>query len=437
MAATLPTSGRPPSGRVVTIDGPAGAGKSVTARTLSARHGLLYLDSGALYRACAHALVRGQRAGEAPAQNAGDAQLETWLEGLPLRAESRAGSFRVLLGEEEITAELRQEEIGELASRLATRPPVRARVAGLLREVSRGHDCVAEGRDMGTVVFPDAALKVYLTASLEVRIRRRVAQLAQEGIAVDPRQVRARMEERDARDRARAHSPLRVPAGAVRIDTTDLALDEQVDLIAAFFRGRGRLRGSVFYRGVKSTARLFFSGLLGARTEGTQHVPPGACLFASNHRSYADPPLVGCLAPGEIAFLAKEELFRIPLLGPLIRRLNAVPVRRGAVDRKALRMALDHLRRGRPLLIFPEGTRVRGERLGAPRGGVAWLARRSGVPVVPTRVTGGGLLRSFLRSDCLRVRFGPPLTFPPEGSGAAADEAFATAVMSAIDRLGT
>jgi len=418
----------------LTIDGPAGTGKSITARTLSERLGLLYLDSGALYRAFAWAAARDHVTAE-------DRDFATWVADVPLRIETRVGFFRVLVGDADAAEQIRREDVGQSASRLATVSAVRERVANLLREVARDSDCVAEGRDMGSVVFPEALPKIYLTASLEARTARRVAQLRATGQSVDESKVRSELQDRDLRDQTRAASPLCVPAGAVRIDTSDLTLEEQIDLVIAVFRGRGHAPGTRFFRGIQAFLRVFFLGLCGVRVGGRGHVPPGACVIACNHRAYTDPTLIGCLMPGAVAFLAKEELFH-GFLGWLIRKCYAIPVRRGTADRQALRAALQSLRRGMPLLIFPEGTRIRGGALGTPHAGVAWLARRAGVPVLPVLVSGGNLWRSALRLERQQVTFGVPLAPPaavegahPAQSQAGGDAAFTACVMEAIARL--
>jgi 1-acyl-sn-glycerol-3-phosphate acyltransferase len=300
---------------------------------------------------------------------------------------------------------------------------------------------VAEGRDMGSAVFPEARPKIYLTASLEARTARRASQLRARGEAIDEARIRKDLEDRDLRDESREVSPLRVPGGAVRIDSSEIDLEQQIALVAGFIRGHGHFPGSRLYQWTQRFLRLFFRGLCGVRVRGLERVPAGACVVACNHQAYSDPLLVGSLLPGTAAFMAKAELFRGPL-GGLVRRYNAIPVRRGTADRQALRTAVASLRRGVPLVIFPEGTRIRGGALGVPHAGVAWLARRAEVPVLPARVSGGSLLRSALRVEPQQVSFGEPLAAPrgpgrasPDESLPGTDAAFALQVMEAIASL--
>jgi cytidylate kinase len=197
---------------IVAVDGPAGAGKSTVARAAAAALGFTYLDSGAMYRAVALGALEGKRP---PAEVARDAALELVDDG-------------VRLDGRDVTAAIRAPEVSEAASRIAADPDVRAALVERQRGLMATGDWVAEGRDIGTVVAPDAALKIFLTASPEERARRRAAELG-----ADERAVLADQALRDERDRTRAHSPLRPAAGAVEVDTTGLSVDQVVERIAA------------------------------------------------------------------------------------------------------------------------------------------------------------------------------------------------------------
>ena len=191
---------------VVAIDGPAGAGKSTVARAAARALGFTYLDSGAMYRAAALALLeRGGAASE-----------------VAERADIRVGD-RVLLDGRDVTAEIRTPDVSEAASRVAVNPKVREAMAAKQRALLAAGDWVAEGRDIGTVVAPDAPVKVFHTASAEERARRRAAEL---GADVDT--VMRDQALRDAQDSTREHSPLQLAPGAVELDTTGLDVDEVV-----------------------------------------------------------------------------------------------------------------------------------------------------------------------------------------------------------------
>ena len=174
----------------------------------------------------------------------------------------------------------------------------------------------------------------------------------------------------------------------------------------------------MLYAILKATARLLMCLLFGLRARGREHVPAtGPFLIVANHSSVLDPPLVGAVCPRRLTFLAKAELFRIPGLGALIRRLGAQPLRREGADPAALRMAQRVLAGGGALLVFPEGTRGPEGTLREAKPGAALLAMHSGVPVVPAYVSGSGRAwprgRRLPRPAKVVVTFGAPLRFEP------------------------
>ena len=194
---------------VIAIDGPAGAGKSSIARAVAESLGFAYLDSGAMYRSVALAALDQ---GAEPADVAPAVRIEV--------------GDRVLLDGRDVTDAIRTAEVSEAASRAAADPAVRAAMVAEQRRLLSSGNWVAEGRDIGTVVAPDADLKVFLTASPDERARRRAAELG-----ADPGAVRAEQALRDERDTTREHSPLEPAAGAVVLDTTDLTLREVVERV--------------------------------------------------------------------------------------------------------------------------------------------------------------------------------------------------------------
>jgi len=217
---------------VVTIDGPAAAGKSTTAREVARRLGWLYLDSGALYRALA---VRVARRGIPPedAEAVRASLLATDLDVVPT-----PDGTRVLLDGEDVTGDLRSPTVSDLSSRLAALPVVRERVLAVARRVASKHSVVAEGRDMGTVAFPDATVKIYLDASLDERARRRSQELSARGNVAGLEDVRADLERRDRRDRERAVAPLTIAPGSLVLDTTSLSAANQVERVLEIVRAR-------------------------------------------------------------------------------------------------------------------------------------------------------------------------------------------------------
>jgi CMP/dCMP kinase len=218
------------NGFIVAIDGPAGAGKSTMARRLAERLGLAFVDTGAIYRTVA--LVAMEKGIED----------DEGIAGLTKSLDLSFDGPRVLLGTRDISTAIRTQDISQRASRVSAIGAVRAGLLDLQRRLARAHHkgAVLEGRDIGTVVFPDAEVKVFLTASDEERARRRALDLERAGKAEPFEVVLAAQRERDARDRQRAVAPLKPAPDAVEIDTTKKSSDEVLDEIAALVEERTR-----------------------------------------------------------------------------------------------------------------------------------------------------------------------------------------------------
>jgi len=196
-------------------------------------------------------------------------------------------------------------------------------------------------------------------------------------------------------------------------------VEGQVGLILDAWRDRGRARMRTEYRFYQWMIRTGGRFLWGMRAEGVHNVPrTGGVILAANHKSYLDPPLIGAFLPRQIHYLAKKQLFRVPLMGSWMRAQHVIPINREGFDRAGLEGALDAVRRGGALLLFPEGTRIRRPGMGPPREGVGLLVARSGVPVVPVHLRGTwGPERGWFRPGGIRLRYGEPILFPPAPKG--------------------
>lgn len=207
---------------IIAIDGPSGAGKSTLGKMLARKYGLLYIDTGAMYRAVALALIkRGFRPDDAKAaaEVAKNSRIE--LRGDP-------GNLRVILDGEDVTDAIRTREIASAASIVSTISAVRRQMVELQRQIGEASPagCVLEGRDIGTVVFPGADFKFFLTAKPEARARRRYEEDIRRGINVSYEETLAEINARDERDVARTDSPLTIPEDAIVLDTSDMSLEE-------------------------------------------------------------------------------------------------------------------------------------------------------------------------------------------------------------------
>ncbi len=211
---------------VVTIDGPSGTGKGTIAELVAQRLGWCCLDSGALYRVLG---LAAQRRGL-------DLNAEDDLARLASKLNVEFRENRVLLDAEDVSDAIRTETAGDAASRVAAHGSVREKLLAWQREAARPPGLIADGRDMGTVVFPDAPLKIFLTASAEERAQRRYKQLKQKGLDVSLSQLVTEIRERDERDSNRSVAPLKAPDGALLVDTTSMSIEEVLDRVLEAIR---------------------------------------------------------------------------------------------------------------------------------------------------------------------------------------------------------
>ena len=223
---------------VIAFAGPSGSGKGTLSRALAAELGWHLLDSGALYRLVALAARREALSPERPADVTRAAVLARRLD-VAFRVTDGGAGEQVLLAGEDVTAAIRDEAVGGLASYFAAEPEVRRSLLALQRDFRVPPGLVADGRDMGTVVFPDAELKLFVTASPEERARRRHAQLSASGASANIDQIYKEIVARDERDAAREHSPLRPASEAVVLDTTDEDVGRTLDRVRALVREAG------------------------------------------------------------------------------------------------------------------------------------------------------------------------------------------------------
>ena len=221
----------------VAIDGPAGAGKSTLARRLAQRLGFLYVDTGAIYRTVGLYTLRNRLAPE---------EVVPMLEKLDIRMEYDSGGVqRMRLNGEDVSEAIRVHEVSQRASQVAALPEVRAFLLDFQRRQAREHSVVMDGRDIGTVVLPDADVKIFLTASPEVRAKRRLLELEQRGQPAQYEQILQDIQDRDRQDRNRAAAPLRQAEDAVLLDTSGLDLEQSWTQMLEIVSGRQNGRQEV------------------------------------------------------------------------------------------------------------------------------------------------------------------------------------------------
>ncbi|MCB2203791.1 (d)CMP kinase [bacterium] len=218
---------------IIAIDGPAGSGKTTTAKALASELGFIYVDTGAMYRAVAlYARQRGVSISDTDA-------ICALLPEVDIRLERKGGEQHTLLNGENVEAHIRTQEMSKAASDISAIPCVREAMVELQRKAAEGGaGAILEGRDIGTVVFPHSPCKIYLVADAATRAERRKLQLEEKGISGDLDTIRREIEERDRNDAAREHSPLRKADDAIEVETTNTSIDEQVLMILSLVKKR-------------------------------------------------------------------------------------------------------------------------------------------------------------------------------------------------------
>lgn len=374
---------------IIAIDGPSGTGKSTVAKGVALRLHYTFFDTGAMYRSFAWK-VREKGIDPADAEKVA-------AEVASFRFEIRTtpqGERAYFVDGTEVTEAIRSREISTISSQIAAYPSVRKSMVKMQRQFGRSCDAVFEGRDMGTVVFPDADLKIFLTARPTVRAERRYRELLSKfpdlSEPLSPQQILQEMSERDKNDSTRSVSPLKQAEDAILIDTSDLTIDEVIEKIIRLRPKKKRPIASMkfSYWMVHSLARLFFKTFFRLKIYGAERVRPGPGLLIANHTSFYDPPVLSISCSEEVHFLAKESLFKVPLLGRLIRVLNTHPVSRDATDIHVLRQMIGLLGEGKKVIIFPEGRRSPDGQLRPFERGFAFLAQKSKCTIFPAFIEG-------------------------------------------------
>ena len=209
----------------IAIDGPAGAGKSTIAKKLAADLGYVYVDTGAMYRAMAYYFLQNNIAAD------DEAAISAACPDVNVTIEYKDGAQQVILNGENVNGVIRNEEVGNMASATSVYPVVRTKLVELQRQLAAKQSVIMDGRDIGTVVLPDANVKIYLTASSKVRAKRRYDELTAKGESCDLEKIRQDIEDRDYRDMHRETSPLKQAEDAVLVDTSDMTIEQVIDRI--------------------------------------------------------------------------------------------------------------------------------------------------------------------------------------------------------------
>lgn len=423
----------------IALDGPSGAGKSTIAKLLAKKMEYVYVDTGALYRAVALYVIRND-------VDCSDIdKVLPLLSGIDVKLEYRDGSQHVILCGEDVSQLIRTPEISMGASAVSAIPEVRTFLFELQRSIARENNIIMDGRDIGTVVLPNADVKIFLTATAEERANRRFKELQEKGDKSTYEEVLADINKRDYNDTHRETAPLKKADDAIEVDSSELSLEQSVEKINEIVsvclkksssksvdnsdKSSDRRRemfdfsevkpvsnpkkysavGKFFYRILRIIVLGVFKICYKVHIDGAENAPKkGSYILASNHRSNLDPVFVALKVAVPSSYMAKEELFQgNKFFVWLIKFMGAYPVKRGSGDTSVITDSIGYLQEGRNVLVFPEGTRSKDGKLGKGKSGIALIAALAQVPVVPIGIYTKGEKIEFRKK--VYVKYGKPI----------------------------
>lgn len=363
----------------IAIDGPGGAGKSSLAKAVAKKLEIIYVDTGALYRTIGYYMLNhgiDPTDADSVSKELGNFTLElTYVDGEQV----------ILLDGENVKDAIRTPEMSMAASHVSAIKEVRSFLLSTQRNIAKQHSVIMDGRDIGTVILPNAEVKIFLTASPEARAKRRYEELKAKGKEVSYEQVYNEMVERDKNDSTRDIAPCVPAEDAILLDNSGMTAGETTAAVIKIIeKAKKKSEKSLYHSLLKLSPIARF--LTRTKAHGTENIPKeGGFLLCSNHIAVRDVILIAATCKRSIKFVAKKELFSIPILKRFIKAMGAVKIDRGGNDVGALRKSVELVENGEVVSIFPQGHRYpKVDPSDTPvKNGAGMVAYRSGCDVLP------------------------------------------------------
>ena len=413
----------------IAIDGPGGAGKSSVAKAVSRELGIIYVDTGALYRNIGlFMLDKGIDPKDAD-------KVVPALDELSIELKFEDGRQVILLNGVDRGDEIRSPEASMAASAVSAIPAVRDYLLTTQRNTAKKNSVVMDGRDIGTVILPHAEVKIFLTASPETRAYRRYKELLEKGQDVTLQQVYEDMMQRDKNDSTRSVAPCVAAPDAIVLDNSKLTQKETVDKILKIVKKKTK-DTTPLYSFLKPTVGGLYRLLFRVKVIGEKNVPKeGGVLLCPNHIAAVDVISIGAVCPRQITCIAKKELFKIPVLGGLVKALGAVKIDRGGADVGAIKTAVSTIESGKVVTIFPQGHRCPGVNPATTKihHGAALIAYHAECEVIPVTINiKGAKYGLFKRTE---VIFGKPMSYEDLGFKSGGREEYAAATNKIFEEV--
>lgn len=389
----------------IAIDGPSGAGKSSVAKAVADELKIIYVDTGALYRTIGMFMIEN---GVDP-KNRND--VVDHLDSFTLDLQFKNGKQVILLDGVDVADKIRTPEVSMAASLVSAIPEVRQYLLDTQRGIAKNNSVIMDGRDIGTVILPNAEVKVFLTASPEARAKRRYEELVARGTNVEYEQVYRDLIERDNNDSTRNISPCVPAKDAIILDNSNFEPAETAAAVVKIIREiQMQPEENKAYKKAYKILAPILRFLMRINAVGTENIPEnGGVLFCSNHINALDFISIAACTTRQISFIAKKELFSIPILRKIMTALGAIKIDRSGNDVGAIKAAISVTSNGGSAAIFPQGHRYPAINPSSTpvKHGAGLIAYRSGCDVVPVCIqVKGGKYGIFKK---INVIFGTPI----------------------------
>ena len=391
----------------IAIDGPGGAGKSSLAKAVAKELGIIYVDTGALYRTIGLYMVNN---GISPKD---EESVVANLDRFTLELKFEDGKQVILLDGKDVGDTIRAPEISMAASAVSAIPAVRTFLLNTQRDIAQKHSVIMDGRDIGTVILPNAEVKIFLTATPEARAKRRYDELIARGKDVKYEDVYNEMVERDTNDSTRAVAPCVPAEDSIFLDNSNLTAEGTVKAVLKIIKkAKKKLNKKTSYMKARVIVGPLVKFFTHSKATGLENIPKeGGFIICSNHIAARDVLILGACCPRQIKFVAKKELFKIPVIGSIMRSFGAVSLDRGGNDVGAIRASVELIKNGDLVSIFPQGHRFPGvDPASTPiKSGAGLLAYRSGCDIIPAYIKVKKNKYALFRR--VKVIFGKPIPY--------------------------
>lgn len=401
---------------IVGIDGPSGTGKGTVTKRLAKKYNLLNIDTGATYRCVTLEMLRKN------IQLNDEEKIAKMLQEINIEMKNIDGNLHVFLDGEDVSEEIRGKEVSQNVSQVSSIKQIRLEMAKLQRKMAQGQDTIMEGRDICTVVFPTADIKIYLDANDEERAKRRYKQNQEKGIDMSFEEVLENIRKRDKIDREKEYGALKVAPGAHVIDSTNMSIkqvEKEISKLidkklkdkkkeAKIYRIRPETPWKKFARAVvKGILYGFYKIVFRIEKINEENLPlDEQTIVCANHLNIWDAVGLVVSSKRRIIFIAKEDLFNNAFLSWIGHLFDVIPIKRGMRDMEAMKRCIKCLKNGQTIGLFPEGTRRGLEKGAKVQNGAAYMALKTGVKVVPVGISG-----SFKPFSKVYLNYGKPLDF--------------------------